>query len=108
MVEAALSTTSMRKFQAAGAYLAAMLSGRLPRRSTRRTPDLTATTSPPPAVGAAATLVTSDEELVAQVLASRSQRHAGSRWWRCWESERGAAPQLPRAAVAGDLRHGYP
>ena len=78
MVEVALSTTSMRKFQAAGAYPAAMLSGRLPRRSTRRTPYFDGDDIAAPCCGAAATLVTSDEELVAQVLASRSQRHAGS------------------------------
>ena len=78
MVEMALSTTSMRKFQAAGAYPAAMLSGRLPRRSTRRTPYFDGDDIAAPCCGAAATLVTSDEELVAQVLASRSERHAGS------------------------------
>ena len=78
MVEVALSTTSMRKFQAAGAYPAAMLSGRLPRRATRRTPYFDGDDIAAPCCGAAATLVTSDEELVAQVLASRSDRHAGS------------------------------
>ncbi|HEY1905654.1 MAG TPA: hypothetical protein VGG91_06415 [Myxococcaceae bacterium] len=77
-VEAALSSISMRKFQAAGAYPAAMLSGRLPRRSTRRTPYFDGDDIAAPCCGAAATLVTSDEELVAQVLARRSPRHAGS------------------------------
>jgi len=77
-VEVALSTISLRKFQAAGAYPAAMLSGRLPRRSTRRTPYFDGEDIAAPCCGAAATLVTSDEELVAQVLASRSTRHAGS------------------------------
>jgi len=77
-VEASLSTISMRKFQAAGAYPAAMLSGRLPRRSTRRTPYFDGDDIAAPCCGAAATLVTSDEALVAQVLATRSPRHAGS------------------------------
>ena len=77
-VEAALSTVSMRKFQTAGGYPAAMLSGRLPRRATRRTPYFDGDDIAAPCCGAAATLVTSDEELVAQVLASRSPRHAGS------------------------------
>ena len=77
-VEAGLATISMRKFQAAGAYPAAMLSGRLPRRSTRRTPYFDGDDIAAPCCGAAATLVTSDEELVAQVLAARSPRHAGS------------------------------
>ena len=91
MVEVALSTTSMRKFQAAGAYPAAMLSGRLPRRSTRRTPYFDGDDIAAPCCGAAATLVTSDEELVAQVLASRSQRHAGSPVVEVLGVERGAA-----------------
>ncbi len=77
-VEAALSTISMRKFQAAGAYPAGMQSGRLPRRSTRRTPYFDGDDIAAPCCGAAATLVTSDEALVAQVLAARSARHAGS------------------------------
>lgn len=77
-VEAALSTISVRKFQAAGSYPAAMLSGRLPRRSTRRTPYFDGDDIAAPCCGAAATLVTSDEELVAQVLAARSPRHASS------------------------------
>ena len=77
-VEAALATVSMRKFQAAGAYPAAMQSGRLPHRSTRRTPYFDGDDIAAPCCGAAATLVTSDEELVAQVLAARSARHAGS------------------------------
>jgi hypothetical protein len=77
-VEAALSTISMRKFQAAGAYPAAMQSGRLPRRSTRRTPYFDGDDIAAPCCGAAATLVTSDEELVTQVLSTRSARHAGS------------------------------
>ncbi|MGZ3479407.1 MAG: hypothetical protein ACXU81_03595 [Myxococcaceae bacterium] len=77
-VEAALATVSIRKFQAAGAYPAAMQSGRLPRRSTRRTPYFDGDDIAAPCCGAAATLVTSDEELVAQVLAARSARHAGS------------------------------
>jgi hypothetical protein len=77
-VEAALSTISVRKFQAAGAYPAAMQSGRLPRRSTRRTPYFDGDDIAAPCCGAAATLVTSDEALVAQVLAARSARHAGS------------------------------
>jgi hypothetical protein len=77
-VEAALGTISLRKFQAAAAYPAAMLSGRLPRRSTRRTPFFDGDDIAAPCCGAAATLVTSDEELVAQVLAARSLRHAGS------------------------------
>ena len=77
-IEAALATISMRKFQAAGAYPAAMLSGRLPRRSTRRTPYFDGDDIAAPCCGAAATLVTSDEDLVAQVLAARSPRHAGS------------------------------
>jgi len=77
-IEAALATISVRKFQAAGAYPAAMLSGRLPRRSTRRTPYFDGDDIAAPCCGAAATLVTSDEDLVAQVLAARSPRHAAS------------------------------
>ena len=77
-VETALGTISLRKFQGAAAYPAAMLSGRLPRRSTRRTPYFDGDDIAAPCCGAAATLVTSDEELVAQVLSARSPRHAGS------------------------------
>jgi len=78
VVETALGTISLRKFQAAGAYPAAMLSGRLPRRSTRRTPYFDGDDIAAPCCGAAATVVTSDEELVSQVLAARSSRYAGS------------------------------
>ena len=77
-IEAALAAVSMRKFQTAGAYPAAMHSGRLPRRNTRRTPYFDGDDIAAPCCGAAATLVTSDEDLVAQVLAARSARHVRS------------------------------
>ena len=77
-VEVALSTISMRKFQAAGSLPGGDALGTAAETSTRRTPYFDGDDIAAPCCGAAATLVTSDEELVAQVLASRSQRHAGS------------------------------
>src|SRR5262249_17843162 len=77
-VEVALSTSRMRRSQAAGASPAGTHPGRLPRRSPRRTPSFDGDDIAAPCCGAAAPLVPPDEELVARVLASRSSRHAGS------------------------------
>jgi len=76
-VEEFLARASERKFLGAQAYPAAMQSGRLARRSARRTPYFDGADIAAPCCGAAATLVTSDEELVAQVVRARLGRHAG-------------------------------
>jgi hypothetical protein len=77
-VEAALAAVSTRKFQGALGYPSAMLSGRTPRRNTRRTPYFDGDDIAAPCCGAAATVVTSDEELVERVRQARSSRHAAS------------------------------
>jgi hypothetical protein len=77
-VEAALAAVSGRKFQGALGYPAAMFSGRLPRRNTRRTPYFDGDDIAAPCCGAAATVVTSDEELVDRVRQARSPRHVSS------------------------------
>jgi hypothetical protein len=76
-VEAALAAVSARKFQGALSYPAAMFSGRSPRRNTRRTPYFDGDDIAAPCCGAAATVLTSDEELVERVRQARS-RHAAS------------------------------
>jgi uncharacterized protein YjiS (DUF1127 family) len=76
-VEEFLARVSERKFLAAQAYPAAMHSGQAARRSARRTPYFDGSDIAAPCCGAAATIVTSDEELVAQVARARLPRHAG-------------------------------
>ncbi len=76
-VEEFLARVSERKFLGAQAYPAAMHSGHTARRSARRTPYFDGSDIAAPCCGAAATIVTSDEELVAQVARSRLPRHAG-------------------------------
>jgi hypothetical protein len=77
-VEAALAAVSARKFRGALAYPSAMFSGRSPRRNTRRTPYFDGDDIAAPCCGAAATVVTSDEDLVERVRQARSARHAAS------------------------------
>src|SRR5215813_333214 len=74
-VEAALASISARKFLAARSYPAAMLSGRTARRNTRRTPYFDGDDIAAPCCGAAATILTSDEELIERVRAARSRRY---------------------------------
>ena len=74
-VEAALASISARKFLAGRSYPAAMLSGRSPRRNTRRTPYFDGDDIAAPCCGAAATILTSDEELIERVRAARSTRY---------------------------------
>jgi len=76
-VEEFLARVSERKFLGAQAYPAAMQSGRTAKRSARRTPYFDGADIAAPCCGAAATLVTSDEELVAQVARARLARHVG-------------------------------
>lgn len=76
-VEEFLARVSERKFLGAQAYPAAMHSGHMARRSARRTPYFDGSDIAAPCCGAAATIVTSDEELVAQVARARLPRHAG-------------------------------
>jgi hypothetical protein len=76
-VEEFLARVSERKFLGAQAYPAAMQFGRAAKRSARRTPYFDGSDIAAPCCGAAATIVTSDEELVAQVSRARLPRHAG-------------------------------
>jgi hypothetical protein len=76
-VEEFLAQLSERKFLGAHAYPSAMQSGRTPKRSARRTPYFDGSDIAAPCCGAAATIVTSDEELVAQVSRARLPRHTG-------------------------------
>ncbi|MGO8968677.1 MAG: hypothetical protein ACLQDQ_03805 [Myxococcaceae bacterium] len=75
-VEEFLARVSERKFAGAQAYPAAMQSGRTARRSARRTPYFDGADIATPCCGAAATILTSDEELVSQVSRARLSRHA--------------------------------
>jgi hypothetical protein len=75
-VEQLLARVSERKFLSASAYPAAMFSGRAVRRTARRTPYFDGSDIAAPCCGAAATLVTSDEELVAQVSRARLARYS--------------------------------
>jgi hypothetical protein len=76
-VEELMAGISERKFQGAQAYPSAMLSGRTPKRSARRTPYFDGSDIAAPCCGAAATIVTSDEDLVAQVARAHLPRHRG-------------------------------
>ncbi len=76
-VEEFLARVSERKFLGAQAYPAAMQSGRTAKRSARRTPYFDGTDIAAPCCGAAATIVTSDEELVAQVARAQLPRFPG-------------------------------
>jgi hypothetical protein len=76
-VEEFLARVSERKFLGAQSYPAAMHSGHTARRSARRTPYFDGSDIAAPCCGAAATIVTSDEELVAQVARAGLARHAG-------------------------------
>jgi uncharacterized protein YjiS (DUF1127 family) len=76
-VEELMGRISERKFLGARAYPSALHSGRTPKRSARRTPYFDGSDIAAPCCGAAATLVTSDEELVAQVARARLPRFRG-------------------------------
>jgi len=75
-VEQLLARSSERKFRWARAYPAALLSGRTPERNARRTPYFDGADIAAPCCGAAATVVTSDEELVSQVTRTPVPRYA--------------------------------
>jgi len=74
-VEALLTQASERKARWARVYSAAMLSGLSLKRTTRRTPYFDGADIAPPCCGAAATLLTSDEELVARVAGAGLRRY---------------------------------
>ncbi len=76
-VEEFLARVSERKFAGARAYPAALQSGRPTRRSARRTPYFDGADIATPCCGAAATIITSDEELVSQLARAWLPRHAG-------------------------------
>jgi hypothetical protein len=102
-VEAALASISARKFQAARAYPAAMLSGRNPRRNTRRTPYFDGDDIAAPCCGAAATILTPDGELIERVRGARSRRYVTHPLVEVLGVAREQQPQLPRAPVAHPL-----
>jgi hypothetical protein len=77
-VEARLTRASERKARGAQVYSAAMLSGLVLDRTTRRTPYFDGADIAPPCCGAAATLLTSDEELVARVARAELPRYAAA------------------------------
>jgi hypothetical protein len=77
-VEALLAQASERKFRWAGAYPAAMFSGRTPERTARRTPYFDGADIAAPCCGAAATLLSSDEEVVSRVARAGLARYTGT------------------------------
>jgi hypothetical protein len=73
-VESLLARTAARKAQAGAHYPAGIHAGRTFKRDQRRTPYFDAGDIAVPCCGAAAVIVTSDEELVASVAASKNPR----------------------------------
>jgi hypothetical protein len=73
-VEAFLARVASRKAQTGRNYPAGIHAGLPHKRDTRRTPWFDASDIAVPCCGAAATIVTSDEELVEAIAASRSPR----------------------------------
>jgi hypothetical protein len=73
-VEAFLARVSSRKGQTGGNYPAGIHAGMPYKRNTPRTPWFDASDIAVPCCGAAATIVTSDEELVEAIAASRNPR----------------------------------
>jgi hypothetical protein len=74
-IEEHLAHVSARKFQLSNAYPAGFSSGRPAKRTARRTPYFDGADIASPCCGAAVTILTSDEELIARVAASRTQRY---------------------------------
>jgi hypothetical protein len=74
-VEEHLARVSQRKFQLSNAYPAGFSSGRPAKRIARRTPYFDGADIAAPCCGAAVTILTSDEELVARLAARRSPRY---------------------------------
>jgi|GEM_PF-382264 len=74
-VEGFLSRVGTRKFQAGAYYPAGIAAGRPFKRIARRTPYFDASDIAAPCCGAAATIITSDEELVSRVAAGRGPRY---------------------------------
>jgi hypothetical protein len=72
---ALLERIATRKFDAAKQYPAGIQAGKTFRRDSPRTPYFDATDIAAPCCGAAACIVTSDEELALRVAASRSDRY---------------------------------
>jgi hypothetical protein len=70
-----LERIAVRKFDAAKQYPAGIQAGKAVRRDSPRTPYFDATDIAAPCCGAAACIVTSDEELALRVAASRSDRY---------------------------------
>ncbi len=70
-----LLRVAARKFEAGARYPAGSQSGRPFKRIAPRTPWFDATDIAAPCCGAAATIITSDEELAERVAGSRSSRH---------------------------------
>ncbi len=73
-LEKFLERVSARKHQTGAHYPAGSASGRPFRRDSRRTPYFDASDIAAPCCGAAATLITSDEELVEAIAATRTTR----------------------------------
>jgi len=74
-LEAFLARVSQRKLQAGAHYPAGIQSGKPFRREARRTPYFDASDIAVPCCGAAATIVTSDEDLALAVSATSSPRY---------------------------------
>jgi hypothetical protein len=74
-VETFLAKVARRKFEASGSYPAGIAAGAPFERKAPRTPYFDASDIAAPCCGAAATIVTSDEELVARVDAARPARY---------------------------------
>ncbi|MFL5360754.1 MAG: hypothetical protein ACJ78U_07305, partial [Myxococcales bacterium] len=72
---ALLERIAARKFDAAKQYPAGIQAGKAFKRDSPRTPYFDATDIAAPCCGAAACIVTSDEELALRVAASRSERY---------------------------------
>jgi hypothetical protein len=73
-IERLLSRVAARKLGAGAGYPAGIHAGRGYKRESRRTPYFDASDIAVPCCGAAATIVTSDEELALAIAASRSER----------------------------------
>lgn len=74
-VEAHLARVSQKKLGLSAAYPAGFSSGKPSKRSARRTPYFDGNDIAAPCCGAAVTILSSDEELVARVAAARSPRY---------------------------------
>ncbi|GAC1336327.1 MAG: hypothetical protein NVSMB23_00870 [Myxococcales bacterium] len=74
-IEEHLAHVSARKFQLSNAYPAGFSSGKPAKRTARRTPYFDGADIASPCCGAAVTILTSDEELIARVASARTPRY---------------------------------